>query len=454
MGSRVPCPALVLLLSLLIGPGPASAASPDWTADGIQNEAYLGVSVGTAGDVNGDGFSDVIVGAYLHDNGETDEGRVSVYHGSAAGLATSPAWTAESNQAQAWFGNSVATAGDVNGDGFSDVIVGAWQYSNGEGQEGRAVVYHGSAAGLSAAPNWAVESNVWGAQLGTVATAGDVNGDGFADVVVGAWRYTNGQNQEGAVFVYHGSASGLATTPAWTVESNDVDGYMGYSVGTAGDVNADGFDDVIISHYYYDNGETNEGRALVYHGSAAGLGASPAWTTEGNQVAAYLGNSVGTAGDVNGDGFDDVVVGAYLYDHGEIEEGRALVFHGSAAGLATSPAWIAEGDQFAVYFGISAGTAGDMNGDGFSDVIVGAFLYDNGQENEGRTFVYHGSAAGLATSPDWMAESDHSDAQFGFSAGTAGDVNGDGASDVIVGAPQFSNVEFWRGVPSPTTARA
>jgi hypothetical protein len=272
-----------------------------------------------------------------------------------------------------------------------------------------------------------------------------VNGDGFSDVVIGAWRYSNGQNQEGAVFVYHGSASGLATTPAWSVESNDVDGYMGYSVGTAGDVNADGFDDVIISHYYFDNGELNEGRALVYHGSATGLGGSPAWTTEGNQIAAYLGNSVGTAGDVNGDGYSDVMVGAYLYDHGEIEEGRALVFHGSAAGLAPSPAWIAEGDQFAVYFGISSGTAGDVNDDGFSDVIVGAFLYDNGQENEGRTFVYHGSAAGLSTSADWTAESDHSDAQFGFSSGTAGDVNGDGAADVIVGAPQHSNVEFWEG---------
>ena len=117
----------------------------------------------TAGDVNGDGFSDVIVGALLYDNGETDEGRAYVYHGSAAGLATTAAWTAESNQDDAHFGYSVATAGDVNGDGFSDVIVGAYVYDNGETNEGRAFVYHGSAAGLSPTAAWTAESNQAGA---------------------------------------------------------------------------------------------------------------------------------------------------------------------------------------------------------------------------------------------------------------------------------------------------
>ena len=104
----------------------------------------------TAGDVNGDGYSDVIVGAPRYDNGQTDEGRAFVYHGSAAGLAPPPAWTAEGNQAGADFGGSVATAGDVNGDGYSDVIVGAPVYDNGQTDEGRAFVYHGSAAGLGA----------------------------------------------------------------------------------------------------------------------------------------------------------------------------------------------------------------------------------------------------------------------------------------------------------------
>ncbi len=117
---------------------------PNWTAESNQVSAEFGQSVASAGDVNGDGFSDVIVGAPLFDNGETDEGRAYVYHGSASGLSTVPNWTAESNQAGARFGTSVASAGDVNGDGFSDVIVGAPFFENGESEEGLAFVYHGS----------------------------------------------------------------------------------------------------------------------------------------------------------------------------------------------------------------------------------------------------------------------------------------------------------------------
>jgi hypothetical protein len=100
--------------------------------------------VGTAGDVNGDGYSDVIVGAVYHDNGETNEGSVFVYHGSAGGLGVSAGWTAESNQAGGYFGGSVGTAGDVNGDGYSDVVVGAPNYTNGQTSEGRALVYYGN----------------------------------------------------------------------------------------------------------------------------------------------------------------------------------------------------------------------------------------------------------------------------------------------------------------------
>ncbi len=138
---------------------PDLATSSTWTAESDQAEAQFGVSVGTAGDVNGDGYSDVIVGATYYDNGQTDEGRAFVYHGSSTGLDTSPNWTAESNQVSAYFGNSVGTAGDVNGDGYSDVIIGAYRYDNGQNNEGRAFVYHGSSTGLAATTAWTAESN-------------------------------------------------------------------------------------------------------------------------------------------------------------------------------------------------------------------------------------------------------------------------------------------------------
>jgi hypothetical protein len=442
--------------------GSASGLSttPNWTAESNQAGAEFGFSVASAGDVNGDGYSDVIVGAYQFDNGETDEGRAFVYHGSASGLSTTPNWTAESNQANAQFGNSVASAGDVNGDGYSDVIVGAPLFDNGQTDEGAAFVYHGSASGLSTTPNWTAESNQAGAQFGSsVASAGDVNGDGYSDVIVGAWEFDNGQTDEGAAFVYHGSANGVNNgvpgTPAnaaWTAESNQAGARFGVSVASAGDVNGDGYSDVIVGAWEFDNGQTDEGAAFVYHGSANGVNngvpgtpANAAWTAESNQNLAWFGVSVASAGDVNGDGFSDVIVGARLFDNPEPNEGAAFVYHGSASGLSTTPNWTAESNQAGAQFGSSVASAGDVNGDGFSDVIVGAYFFDNGQTDEGAAFVYHGSASGLSTTPNWTAESNQANAWFGVSVASAGDVNGDGYSDVIVGAPLFTNGQFNEG---------
>ena len=276
--------------------------SPSWTAESNQASAQLGYSVGTAGDVNGDGYSDVIVGAVGYDNGETNEGRAFVYHGSATGLSLTAGWTAESDQAINEFGGSVGTAGDVNGDGYSDVIVGARGYDNGESNEGRAFVYHGSATGLSLTAGWTAESDQAGADfgysVGTVGTVGDVNTDGYSDVIIGAWVYDNGESNEGRTFVYHGSATGLSVTADWTAESNQAGAGFGLRVGAAGDVNGDGYSDVIVGAYRYDSGESDEGAAFVYHGSAAGLSATAGWTAESDQAGAWFGYSVGTAGDV------------------------------------------------------------------------------------------------------------------------------------------------------------
>ncbi len=422
------------------------STSPNWTSESNQVDAYFGFSVSTAGDVNGDGYSDVIIGAYYYDSGETNEGMAFVYYGSAQGPSTSPNWTAESNQADAYFGFSVSTAGDVNGDGYSDVIISAPYYDNVEGNEGRAFLYYGSSSGLSLTLNWVAESNQAGAYFGySVSTAGDVNGDGYSDVVIGAPYYDNVEGEEGRAFVYYGSAGGLSTSPDWISESNQPYASYGNSVSTAGDVNGDGYSDVIIGALYYDNGETDEGRAFVYYGSAQGLSISPNWTAESDQTNAYFGRSVSTAGDVNGDGYSDVIVGAYYYDNVEGNEGRAFAYYGSSSGLSLTPDWTSEANQASANFGISVSTAGDVNGDGYSDVIVGAYLYDNGETDEGRAFVYYGSSGGLSASPDWTVESNQASARFGISVSTAGDVNGDGYSDVIVGAYLYDNGESNEG---------
>ena len=280
------------------------------------------------------------------------------------------------------------------------MIVGADGYDNGQTNEGRAYVYHGSASGLGATANRTVESDHAYARFGySVSTAGDVNGDGYSDVIVGAYEYDNGEDNGGRAYVYHGSASGLKTTPTWTAESDQAYARFGWSVSTAGDVNGDGCSDVIVGAHQYDNGQSNEGRAYVYHGAKSGLEKTPAWTAESDQVDARFGWSVSTAGDVNGDGYGDVIVAAPYYDNGQDDEGRAFVYHGSASGLGPASVWIAESDQAYASFGYSVSTAGDVNKDGYSDVIVGAYFYDNAQNNEGRVYVYHGSAAGAGCIP-------------------------------------------------------
>jgi len=431
--------------------GSASGLSADanWSAVGdLPQDTYFGSSVASAGDVNGDGYADIIVGAHGWANGEAYEGRAFVFHGHATGLSTTTAWTGESEKEGGWFGYSVASAGDVNGDGYADVIVGAPWYSNDQAWEGRAFVYCGSASGLATAPAWTAERDYGNAHFGfSVASAGDVNGDGYGDVIVGAFDYTNGQTGEGQAFVYCGSASGPATAPTWTAESDQVEARLGTSVAAAGDVNGDGYGDVIVGAACYHEVDSNQGRAFVWLGSASGVNggvagtpANAAWSAGGDQdVYGSCGCSVASAGDVNGDGYADVIVGAPRYTNGQSEEGQARVYHGSASGLSTTANWSAEGDQAYADFGEAVASAGDVNGDGYADVIVGAGYYTNGQEHEGRVYVYYGSASGLSTIANWSAEGDQPYADFGKSVASAGDINGDGYSDIVVGARGFGH---------------
>ena len=250
----------------------------------------------------------MIIGAYLFDNGEINEGRAFVFHGSANGLSLTANWTGEINQTGAGFGISVSTAGDVNGDGYSDVIVGSATFSNGQSNEGGAFIYYGSSSGLSLSANHTLEVNQVDAGFGqSVSTAGDVNGDGYSDVIVGAQNFDNGESNEGKVFVYFGSSNGPSSSFNWTAEGNQTDAKFGSCVSSAGDVNGDGFSDVIVGASKFDNGQLDEGGAFLYFGSESGLSSNYNWTFESNQANGQLGISVSTAGDINGDGYSEAV---------------------------------------------------------------------------------------------------------------------------------------------------
>ena len=431
-GPAVPWRGALLVCVLLLCWSHASGAV--WFVDG-QADSLLGHSATSAGDVNGDGYADVIIGAYGGSNP-----RVVVYKGSAGGLPTVPDWIVYPEQSDSLFGANVAGAGDVNGDGFADVLVGAQGYQVNGYYVGRVSLYLGSAAGLGTMPAWAVTGpGTSQTEFGRVfGTAGDVNGDGYADVIVSAPEYHNGSGSlVGRVWLYPGSASGPAPAPTWTLEGGNPDAEeLGSSLSAAGDVDGDGYDDVVIGGRVYLNGN-HYGRAFVVKGSPTGLANGFASILQGSQSISDFGRSVSTAGDVNGDGYADVIVGAPEYSL----SGRVYLYLGSATGLQTVASWTATAEQDNAHFGFAVGAAGDVNGDGYSDVIDGAHRnrYETVPANPyGRALVYHGGPGGLSVGPSWIGQSDQTETYYGYSVATAGDVDDDGYSDVLVGAFNYN----------------
>jgi pimeloyl-ACP methyl ester carboxylesterase len=353
------------------GPSGFETNGPTWTAEGSQESERFGSAL-AAGDFNGDGKADALVSAPLYDTGEmqdglNSEGRVSLYFGSGGGLS-GPVWTIIGERPFIYFGTSVASAGDVNGDGTDDILIGAPLFGRDPVQfpdhagTGLAYLY----LGFSNTPSWK------GGPVGTskfgqaVASAGDVNGDGHADILVGDPEYTHGQAYEGGAFLFYGNSGGATDDPVWTAEADVQNTGFGASVASAGDVNGDGYDDVIIGAPKFPIAGGAQGRVFAYYGSPFGLHQNPDWSVTYQGPVMFFGQSVASAGDVNGDGYDDVIVGSNTFS----QTGQAFVYLGSPNGLQTTFAWTV-GGLSGESLGASVAGAGDVNDDGYDDVVIG-----------------------------------------------------------------------------------
>jgi hypothetical protein len=407
-----------------------SLESPNCEPDG-----YFGWSVCMAGDVNGDGYDDVVVGAYKEDPGTSPAGAGRVYVFSGATGDTLYTLVSPNEEAGGNLGCWVSGAGDVNNDSNCDLIVGARNEDPGSSPNsaGRAYILNGPTGGVLytlASPNEELNGRFGCSVCG----AGDGDGDGHHDVVVGAHGEAPGSSPTGAGRAYVFSGATGETLHTLTSPNEEADGYLGWSVSAVGDTDGDGHDDVVVGAPYEDPGPSpgDAGRAYVFSGATGALIHTLASPNE--ETGGCFGHTVCGAGDVDTDGRQDVVVGAWAENPGPSPEdaGRAYVFSGATGALLL--ALSSPDEEGNGRFGWSVCGVGDLNHDGHDDLAVGAPFEDPGSspDSAGRVHVFSGATG----TPLWTFSSPNEEwwGRFGWSVSGARDVNADFCSDLIVGA--------------------
>ncbi|MBT7292822.1 MAG: S8 family serine peptidase, partial [Rhodospirillaceae bacterium] len=494
---------------------------------GIAADAYSGISVSGVGDIDGDGFDDILIGAPNRGFSSDLSGKAFVVFGSASGMPStielrdllsenggdgSDGFVLFGAEDADQFGRSVSSAGDVNGDGFDDLIVGAPSYvSLSNEAAGDAYVVFGSGAGFAAELNMVNLLSAGGGDGSDgfvihgidsqdhaglhVSGGGDINGDGYSDLVVTAFRGDpGGTNNAGETFVILGSAGGFAAeldlssllsanggdgSAGFVVEGINANDTSGGSAALAGDINGDGYDDLVIGAASADPNGSGSGESYVLFGRPGGFTAhfalsdllaanggngSAGFVVNGIAQTDFSGWAVDTAGDINGDGIDDLLIAAKGSDVNGIESGQAFVLFGRSGAFTAefelSDLLSANGGDGSLGFamngaasrdgaGQSVAFMGDLNGDGFDDLAVSSHANIEGESNyPGRIAVVFGKADGFDAELEFGSLSDIEGGEvvsdgflipgtldrLGVDIAAAGDFNGDGLADLIAGA--------------------
>jgi FG-GAP repeat/FG-GAP-like repeat len=457
--------------------------------NGIAASDFSGISVGSAGDINGDGIDDLTIGADRADpNGITNSGQSYVVYGNAApelDLNGSnnlvPGFKINGIAAGDESGRAVSSAGDINGDGIDDLIIGASNADPNGTNSGQSYVVFGQRSGFSDNLNLSTLNGINGFRINgiavddnsgeSVSSAGDINGDGIDDLIIGAIRFDLNGSSSGQSYVVFGSRSGSSSnlnlstlngTNGFKINGIAAGDNAGFSVSSAGDINGDGIDDLIIGAPDADpNGIIDSGQSYVVFGSRSGFSANLNLSTLNgtngfkiNGIAAgdESGLAVSSAGDINGDGIDDLIIGAFLANPNGALSGQSYVVFGSRSGFSLNfnlstlngtNGFCINGIASFDSSGYSVSNAGDINGDGIDDLIIGAFRANPNGALSGQSYVVFGSRSGFSSNLNLstlngtngfringIAVSDFS----GYSVSSAGDINGDSIDDLIIGA--------------------
>jgi len=453
---------------------------------------YSGYSVSAAGDINGDGIADLLIGAY---GARNYAGSTYVVFGSHSGFPSSfelsslngtNGFKISGVTAGDQSGASISAAGDINGDGIADLLIGA-RYASplGRNQAGSTYVVFGSRSAFPSSFELSSLNGTNGFRLNgvvandrsgySVSAAGDINGDGIDDLLLGA---PNARGNAGITYVVFGSRSAFPSSlelsslndaNGFKLNGEAVNDYSGFSVNAAGDINGDSIADLLVGAPYADSsGRNDAGSTYVVFGSRnafpsslelSNLNGTNGFKLNGEAVNDYSGFSVNAAGDINGDGIADLLIGAYnARPSGRNQAGSTYVVFGSCNSFSSSfelsslngiNGFKLNGEATNDFSGWSVSAAGDINGDGISDLLIGAYGADHsGRGAAGSTYVVFGSRNGFPSSFELsslngingfklngIAASDYS----GISVSTAGDINGDGIADLLIGAPNASS---------------
>ena len=487
-----------------------------FTLTGIDALDQSGRSVSSAGDVNGNRYDDLIIGAPTADPNGSNSGETYIVYGGASAPGTDGVldlsrlaldgngFTLAGIDMEDLSGISVSSAGDVNGDGYDDLIIGATgvgsvqgEYETTPGPGETYVVYSGATGAdltldrstLDGSNGFTLTGIDAGDEFGfSVSSAGDVNGDGYDDLIIGANEASpNGDSLAGETYVIYGGASAPGTdgvldlsdldgTNGFTLTGSARNDRVGFSVSSAGDVNGDGYDDLIIGAFRADpNGDSEAGETYVIYGGASAPGTdgvldlsmldgSNGFILTGIDTFDQSGFSVSSAGDVNGDGYDDLIIGGSSADpNGDSAAGETYVVYGGASAPGTggvldlsslngTNGFILIGIDRGDESGRSVSSAGDVNGDGYDDLIIGA---DGADGSAGETYVIYGGATGTESltpvTAQGTAAADNFTGNAGadsFTAIATNDVVRGGAGDdtISVTALDFAAIDGGTGV--------